>query len=456
MTTIHTIIRNHSRAMFIRRLLVLLIALSLLSVNLHADNAAAGSSEPQSTIVLQTVGAPFLEGTTQIVGNQLGEQVHAHVSCNLVSYTNLDSPGSSTARYCDLVTGTDSVIPGNRVDPQSDISGSRVAYTEHDTAGDRLIVFDTISQTSTHVPGVRQSNPSIGGNLVAFEDQSSSVSWLMADISTYDLSTGTVTQLTNDSLSNVRPNVSPNGDAVVWQKCTNFGTDCGIYAALQTAPGVFTTKALTEADDSHSPSTNGEIAVYISRRTGDDDVFYQPLAGGTEVRLAIPGHQGWVRVSGDLISFESQDLSDFTFDLYVYDIRTGKLFQVTNTPGMETMSDIGVCNGIGRIVYTAPGDVSFDLYAFSFQVPSVPEDQIDDLISLIRNCTLPPGTTNSLITKLQQALDAIDSGDLATACSSLAAFTNECSAQSGKKLTIDQATELINLANQIKSDLGCP
>jgi|GEM_PF-2390878 len=454
MTTTHTVNRNRSRA--VRSLLVLLTALALLSMNLHPSKVAAGSSESQSTIVLQTNGAPLLQGTTQLVNNQSGDAINPHVSCNLVSYIGFDSQGISRAHYHDLVTGIDNVIPGNPADPQSDISGSRVAYTEHDLGPDRLIVFDTSSQTPTYVPGVRQSNPSIGGNLVAFEDQSSSVSWLMSEISTYDLSTGTVVPLTNDSLSNLKPNVSPNGDAVVWQKCTNLGTDCAVYAALRTGPGVFTTRPLTEpSDESRFPSTNGEIAVYISHRSGEDDIYYQPLAGGAEVHLSIPGAQRWARISGDLISFESWDVSDFDFDIYVYDIRTGKLFQVTDTPGSEDLSEIGVCNGIGRIVYTAPGDSSYDLYAFSFQVPSVAEDQIDDLVSLIRSFNLPPGTANSLTTKLQQALTAIDSGDLATACSALTAFTNECAAQIGKKLTGDQATQLINSVAEIKSDLGC-
>jgi len=85
----------------------------------------------------------------------------------------------------------------------------------------------------------------------------------------------------------------------------------------------------------------------------------------------------------------------------------------------------------------------------------VTEDQINDLISLIGSCNLARGTANSLTTKLQNALDAIEASDTATACSSLTGFTNVCSAQSGKKLTNDQATQLINSANQIKSALGC-
>jgi hypothetical protein len=136
----------------------------------------------------------------------------------------------------------------------------------------------------------------------------------------------------------------------------------------------------------------------------------------------------------------------------MYDIRSGQLSRVTNTPGIdETLSEIDVCNGVGRIIYSIPGDGSFDLYAVSFAAPSVTQEQIDDLITLIRGFNLPSGTANSLVNKLQSALAAIDAGDNATACTYLTSFINECAAQSGKKLSAVQATQLIDAANVIKT-----
>jgi hypothetical protein len=429
---------------------VLLIAVALV-VTLRSPFAATATTT-ESTVVLQTAGAPFLESTAQIVNNDPANQTNPHVQCNLASYTNDDFQGQSTIRYHDLITGADNVIPGNTVDLLSDISGSRVAYTEITFTGDTVRIFDTISQTQTVVPGLNLSNPSIGGNLVAFEDRNAE--FTAPQIAVYDLATGTGTSLTNDSLVNQNPNVSPNGDVVVWNKCQTFAVDCTVYAALQTTPGVFTTRALTAGGDrEHSPFTNGAIAVYISNRSGENDVYYQTLVGGAEVHLAIPGDQHWARISGDLISFESQVQNGF--DIFVYDIRTGKLFQVTNTVNEERLSEIDVCNGVGRIVYTVVGEGAFDVHAVSFPVPAVTDEQLDDLIALIGSFNLPPGTANSLITKLQSALAAIDSSDTATACSFLTAFINECTAQSGKKLTAAQATQLINSANLIKTSLGC-
>ena len=448
-------IRNPRALRPTRMLPVLLIAVSLVLPSLSSFAVPASSAATESTIVLQTAGAPFLQSTAEIVNNGLGNQTNPHVDGNLVSYTLDDFQGSSTVHYHDMTTGADNIVPGNEVDLLSDISGSRVAYTEVTFTGNTIRVFDTSSQTQTIVPGLKNSNPSIGGSLVAFEDRSNAGN--VSQITTYDLSTGTVTPLTNDSSFNVFPNVSPSGAAVVWDKCETDSNRCAVWAAFQTAPGVFTTRALTAAAGRISiPFTDGAIAVYVSNRSGESDVYYQTLSGGAEVHLAIPGEQRHATIAGDLISFESQGQNGY--EIFVYNIRSGKLFQVTDTPvADETLSEINICNGVGRIIYSIPGDQSLDVYAVSFPAPDAAEDQIDDLIGLIRSFNLPSGTANSLITKLQSVLTAIDAGDTATACSYLASFINECAAQSGKKLTAAQATQLIASANSIQSAVcGAP
>jgi len=111
-------------------------------------------------------------------------------------------------------------------------------------------------------------------------------------------------------------------------------------------------------------------------------------------------------------------------------------------------------NGAGRIVYNIPGEGSFDVYAASFQMPVVTEDQVDVLVVLIGSFNLPPESAN-LVTRLRSAQASIDASDMPTACSYLAAFTTECAAQARKQLTTNQATQLINSANLIKTNHGC-
>lgn len=97
------------------------------------------------------------------------------------------------------------------------------------------------------------------------------------------------------------------------------------------------------------------------------------------------------------------------------------------------------------------------LSAFTCEVPSSITDQIQDVIKLVGSFGLPRRPENSLITtKLDNAVAAGEASDTALVGDSITAFINEYLAQSGKKLTPEQSTELINLANQIKSILGCP
>jgi len=435
-----------------------LIAVAFVASICSPFAATATTTTTETTIVLQTAGAPVLGTTAQVVNNELGNQSDPHVDCNLASYTYDDFQSQSTIHYQDLETGADNVIPGNFVDLLSDVSGSRVAYTEVTFSGDTVRIFDTNSLTTTIVPGLWNSNPSIGADVVAFEDRESLANWYDSDITAYDVGTGAVTQLTNDSLTNLHPEVSANGNAVIWAKCGNDLSHCDIYSATRTAPGVFTTRTLTTGnhESSYETSTDGALAVYISDRTGERDIYYQPVTGGNEVHLSIAGDQWNPTISGGLISFESGPLG--SSDNFLYDTRTGKLYQVTTGSLNNRLSEISVCGDTGRIVYANVGIGAFDAYAYKFQVPTVPTatvDQLDDVIALVGSFNLPAGISNSLIRKLQNAIDAINASDTATACSCLTAFINECQAQSGKKLTPAQSTQLINSANQIKSAVGC-
>jgi hypothetical protein len=82
-------------------------------------------------------------------------------------------------------------------------------------------------------------------------------------------------------------------------------------------------------------------------------------------------------------------------------------------------------------------------------------EQISDLISLVNSFNLNHGLQNSLDTKLEHALDAVNVADTMTACNLMGAFTNEVQAQSGTMLTVDQANQLLAAATRIQAVLGC-
>src|SRR4029450_12871664 len=147
---------------------------------------------------------------------------------------------------------------GNGLDRLSNIGDTHVAFSELTSLGDHIVLFDTTTQTSTVVSGVKCTNPALGGNLVAFEDRSDTSS-RQSEIDVYDISTSTVTQLTNDALFDKNPSLSPNGSAIAWEKCVIDGAGCDIYSAIQTSPGIFATQALTgSTGEDRTPDTNGE------------------------------------------------------------------------------------------------------------------------------------------------------------------------------------------------------
>jgi N-acetylneuraminic acid mutarotase len=84
--------------------------------------------------------------------------------------------------------------------------------------------------------------------------------------------------------------------------------------------------------------------------------------------------------------------------------------------------------------------------------------QVDSLIATVHGFNLAQGIENSLDAKLQNvfsALNAAKSGNAGSVCGQMGAFINETTAQSGKKLTLAQANQLIARAQQIEAVIGC-
>ena len=341
-----TAIRNHRS----RKLVVFLIV-TLVAVNAVSKLVTATSSRVQP-VVFQDPPIQPLTGTFQVVNNGPGDQTDPDVDCNLTSYASQDTQGNSQIHYLAAPANIDYVIPGNALDTQPDVGGNRIAFTEGNLTGSGVAVYDAMYQMRTDIPGAARSRPAIGGDLVAYEDRSFFVSPNQSELGVYDLSTQTDTRLTNDLLFDKNASVSPTGNAVVWEKCQTDGFGCNVYAAIQTSPGVFTTRALTTSatGENRYPDTNGQVAVYISNRTGENDIYYQPLAGGAETQIAIPNDQRDLSISGNLIAFESQLENQTEYDIFVYDLSTATLYRVNNTPVDEVGSRLTFCNGVGRIV----------------------------------------------------------------------------------------------------------
>ncbi|HXY95282.1 MAG TPA: hypothetical protein VEP49_22680, partial [Acidimicrobiia bacterium] len=88
-----------------------------------------------------------------------------------------------------------------------------------------------------------------------------------------------------------------------------------------------------------------------------------------------------------------------------------------------------------------------------YNVVQTPLQQLQALLVFVQN--IGPG--NSLAAKVTAAINALSAQppNTAGACSSLAALVNETQAQTGKKLTISQATTITTAAQQTRTALHC-
>jgi hypothetical protein len=113
-------------------------------------------------------------------------------------------------------------------------------------------------------------------------------------------------------------------------------------------------------------------------------------------------------------------------------------------------------NGHGQVNIPAGlSNVTAIAAGFGHSLALVETFTLTDLTAQVNGMNIHHGIKNSLRAKLNAAQAAINAGDTATACAKLADFINECQAQSGKKLAVSQASQLIAGANKIRVSLGC-
>jgi hypothetical protein len=125
----------------------------------------------------------------------------------------------------------------------------------------------------------------------------------------------------------------------------------------------------------------------------------------------------------------------------------------TVSAGTVTFVALGTCT----VAANQAGSPAFDAapeVAQTFGVTTIAQ-LIMDFRALIPALGIEGGTANSLDAKLASALDALATGKTKNVCSALQAALNEIAAQSGKKLTTNQAATLNERANLIMGLLGC-
>jgi hypothetical protein len=306
-----------------------------------------------------------------------GDQTDPHVSGPTVAYDSQIYGGSAVDVY-DIATGGRIGLPTNGgQDFLPDVSGSQITYT-HLTNLSEIALYDTATAQSRIVDHALPSNrreSRLGGATLVWQDFDYTGDVTTPEIVVDDLSTGTLTRLTNDTLLDKDPAVSPDGNVVVWTKCQQNGTGCAIWEATLGGSG-WQSGPLTDTAQGQAllPDTDGHTVVYSIDSGGDEDVYWQPVGGGTAHRLALPGEQTNANISNGVITFEALDTSPQVpdFDVYAYDIATGTLYRINSDPVDETLNDVWVSADRRVEVVWTTAEADFNVDGVTFQLPPLP------------------------------------------------------------------------------------
>ena len=355
----------------------------------------------------QVTGPVMLTGTPRTLNAGPGAQTDPHVSGSRVSYTNRTTTFSEV-RVFDLATGIDiGLLDPTYQDSISDISGHIVVFTRRETTtSTQTIVFVDLSDPALTVTelapraGIRRTSARVGGDTVVFQQfTTASTSQSAVCVGSLSRPADPAHCLTDETLSHSAPAVSPDGSTVVFQQCVSPNVGCDINAAHRQADGTWSEPIVITSGGGNdlSPRTNGTIVVYSSdsAASGDFDIYYEPVSGtGTATRLELMDAPGSDEenpsISGTLISMERTLAGGTNADLYVFDIATNTLFQLTATPAIdEHLNDIStLSDGRVHVVWAhvdalnpADGD---NVYALSFNL-SAPSYRVCPLFDASRS-----------------------------------------------------------------------
>src|SRR6185436_20041885 len=119
--------------------------------------------------------------------------------------------------------------------------------------------------------------------------------------------------------------LSFEGDAEIYKIRTS---DAGVIARLTRSTG---------NDLSPSLSGDGSQIAYVSDRGGSPQIYLMPASGGSGKRLTFQGNQNTTpkfnpRSDKSLIAFTGRD-ERLSFDIFVYDVKTGKIDRMTQNQG---------------------------------------------------------------------------------------------------------------------------
>ncbi len=365
----------------------LLSVVSMLAILLGLLPGAVHAEAQPAQVVVPVMGTlPEVYQVT--VNDSPSNQTDPHLSGDWVSYIDYAVSGIHFQNL-DLGFASDRIIPhpDNNPDSQTDISGNTIVFTRGG-AFQRIYMVQInpfgnpgdaieVSPTTTDP----RQNTAVGGDTIAFRvcigGSPCGAENIEIGVSSVSNPTAPAYILTNDGTDDIRPAVSSDGNAVVWVKCQgNCGSwEIGDIWRAERTNGVWGAPERVTSSNGQSvlPDTDGPVTVYDTDDGVDRDIRWSVKdASGAYVEsvLDLPGDQMNPSIAGNLIVYYGNNGTSGTYDIYLYDIATNRLYQLTNTPTTEFLADVSSGpGGLVRVAWTqmVPAyPYEYDIYAMSF------------------------------------------------------------------------------------------
>ena len=150
-------------------------------------------------------------------------------------------------------------------------------------------------------------------------------------------------------------------------------------------------------------------------------------------------------ILGETVIFDGSDSYDPDGEIVSYDWDFGD----GDTDSGETTTHVYASPWIYTVTLTVMDDDEATDTDTAIVTVQTSVEATQDLISDIEELNLPKGTENSLVSKLEAAINSLDKGQENAAINKLNAFINQVEAQRGKKITDEEADALIAEAERI-------